>query len=188
MHRVRLRRGVELAELRLLTSHRRRRNRARDGGGDGSLAGIDRPALNRLLDFMGHAFGGGTDAASPLRRALATLEPGAGGDDAAYAGADIILVSDGELPSPPVDAPTMARLEAARRRSGVEVHGLLIGEARPTPLDEICDEVHTFLCEWDPLRLMRLQTEEGHQGGGGRGGAPAERRPPPRARAGDVRW
>ena len=150
----------ELAELRLLTSRRRRRNRARDGGGDGSLAGIDRPALNRLLDFMGHAFGGGTDVASPLRRALATLEPGAGGDDAAYAGADIILVSDGELPSPPVDAPTMARLEAARRRSGVEVHGLLIGEARPTPLDEICDEVHTFLCEWDPLRLMRLQTEE----------------------------
>ena len=54
---------------------------------------------------------------APLRRALATLEPGAGGDDAAYAGADIILVSDGELPSPPVDAPTMARLEAARRRS-----------------------------------------------------------------------
>ena len=150
----------ELAELRLLTSRRRRRNRARDSASDGSLAGIDRPALNRLLDFMGHAFGGGTDVASPLRRALATLEPGAGGDDAAYAGADIILVSDGELPSPPVDAPTLARFAAARGRSGVEVPGLLIGEARPTPLDEICDEVHTFLCEWDPLRLMRLQTEE----------------------------
>ena len=111
----------ELAELRLLTSRRRRRSRAASGGGDGSLAGIDRPALNRLLDFMGHAFGGGTDVASPLRRALATLEPGAGGDDAAYAGADIILVSDGELPSPPVDAPTMARLEAARRRDALRL-------------------------------------------------------------------
>ena len=161
VHRVRLRGGVgsrgAAAARRAAAAADDLRPRRRS---DGSLAGIDRPALNRLLDFMGHAFGGGTDVASPLRRALATLEPGAGGDVAAYAGADIILVSDGELPSPPVDAPTMARLEAARRRSGVEVHGLLIGEARPTPLDEICDEVHTFLCEWDPLRLMRLQTEE----------------------------
>ena len=38
------------------------------------------------------------------------------------------------------------------RVAGFEVHGLLIGADRSTPLDALCDEVHTFLGHWDPLQ------------------------------------
>jgi hypothetical protein len=38
-----------------------------------------------------------------------------------YSGADILLVSDGELPDPPLDAPTHARLRRLQREQGFEV-------------------------------------------------------------------
>ena len=52
-----------------------------------------------------------------------------------YSGADLLLISDGELPNPPLDAPTHARLRRLQESHGLEVHGLLVGEPRPTPLD-----------------------------------------------------
>jgi hypothetical protein len=41
--------------------------------------------------------------------------------DVVYAGADVLLVSDGELPDPPLDEPTFARLNALRASQGLEV-------------------------------------------------------------------
>ena len=63
--------------------------------------------LDGLLDFLERGFGGGTDVISPLRRAVALLR-----GRPAFADADVLLMSDGELMDPPVDAATAAcRLE-----------------------------------------------------------------------------
>ena len=95
----------DLAELRLTPPpHRRRRRpagraRRKRGGGGGRWAGaMDRRCLRRLLDFLACSFGGGTDVAGPLRRALDVLEEPRDAAEAAYSGADLLLVSDGELP------------------------------------------------------------------------------------------
>ena len=72
----------------------------------------------------------------------------------------MLLVSDGELPDPPLDASTFARLRALRATQGFEVHGLLVGPPRPTPLDAMCDEVHTCLAAFDPLAIMREQAAQ----------------------------
>ena len=96
--------------------------------------------MERLLDFLACSFGGGTDVAGPLRRALDVLERPAD-DEVVYSGADVLLVSDGELPDPPLDAATHARLRALQSEHGFEVRGLLVGKPRVTPLDQICDEV-----------------------------------------------
>ena len=145
----------DLAELRLAPPrrsraarrHRRSRGSGREGGGIS-----DRAGLTRLLDFLGCSFGGGTDVAGPLRRALDVLERPAE-DDVIYSGADLLLVSDGELPSPPLDDATFARLRALQRTQGFMVHGLIVGKPRATPLDEMCDVVHTCLSKFDPCVL-----------------------------------
>ena len=91
----------DLAELRLAPPPSSRGTRAnsptsrRQAG-----AALDRTTLMRLLDFLSYSFGGGTDVAGPLRRALAILEPRAvPGADAIFAGADVLLVSDGVGPA-----------------------------------------------------------------------------------------
>ena len=118
----------------------------------------DREGLTKLLDFLACSFGGGTDVAAPLRRAMDVLEaPQA--SDVVYAGADVLLVSDGELPNPPLDAATHARLRTLQRSQGVEVHGLLVGAPRVTPLDQMCDEVHMCLSKFDPLLIMRQASD-----------------------------
>ena len=129
----------DLAELRLTPPpHRRRRRpagrarrtrgggvgRAKGGGGAGGgrwAGAMDRRCLRRLLDFLACSFGGGTDVAGPLRRALDVLEEPRDAAEAAYSGADLLLVSDGELPEPPLDAPTHARLRRLQATSGLRV-------------------------------------------------------------------
>ncbi|KAH8055595.1 hypothetical protein JL722_7932 [Aureococcus anophagefferens] len=75
-------------------------------------------AARRRLDFLERGFGGGTDVISPLRRAVALLRA-----RPAFADADVLLVSDGELMDPPVDAATAADLDALRRSRGLRVAG-----------------------------------------------------------------
>lgn len=38
-----------------------------------------------------------------------------------------------------------AKLQQLREASGVQIHGILIGEDRATPLDSLCDEVRPRL-------------------------------------------
>ena len=78
--------------------------------------------------------------------------------EAAYSGADLLLVSDGELPDPPLDEATHARLRRLQAASGLRVCGLLVGEPRLTPLDAMCDDVSGCLARFDPLALMREAT------------------------------
>ena len=112
----------DLAELRLTPAARRGASRRRRDAGSGGAGGsMDRRSLTRLLDFLACGFGGGTDVASPLRRALDVLER-PDGADVVYSGADLLLVSDGELPDPPLDPPTAERLRRLRSRQGFEAH------------------------------------------------------------------
>jgi len=161
----------DLAELRLTPPPHRRRRRpagrarrarggAKGGGGGGArwAGATDRRCLRRLLDFLACSFGGGTDVAGPLRRALDVLEDPQDEEDEAYSGADLLLVTDGELPDPPLDEATHARLRRLQATTGLRVCGLLIGEPRPTPLDAMCDEVSGCLARFDPLALMREAT------------------------------
>jgi len=122
------------------------------------LASIDvvgdlrtKEALDRLLAFLECQFGGGSDVATPLRRALALLEPEAAAkrmqsprlsaDEEAVAAesepeaaiwldADILLVTDGELMDPPVDEATFAALDRLRLNRRLRVCGVLVCGAR----------------------------------------------------------
>ena len=182
----------DLAELRLSPSLRRPsagapRRRGRRASGGGGCPPIDRRTLERLLAFLAHGFGGGTDVAGPLRRALALLDAPRTAGELQFSGADVLLVSDGELPSPPVDEETFARLHVMRESKGLQVHGLLVGEPRSTPLDELCDEVHGFLAEWDPLLVMQRATAAREEQQAEGGGAPAVAAPAPVAAARSLR-
>eukprot|EP00667_Euglena_gracilis_P001010 EG_transcript_1011 len=136
----------------------------------------DRPGLAALLAFLAHSFRGGTDVAAPLRQALAYL------GTEQWAESDVLLVSDGELPVPPLDEDLMAALQAMRQDRGLQVHGLMVRPGASRAMDMICDHVHTFLAEFDPL--ASFPTRRG--GGPARGlrAAPAlgaALRPPTRA-------
>ena len=128
----------DLAELRLTPASRKRSRRRRGAASaaSGCGGGVNRSSLTRLLDFLACSFGGGTDVAGPLRRALDVLER-PDESDLPFAGADLLLVSDGELPSPPLDDATFSRLRALQRSQGFEVHGLLVGQPRPVSTTEV---------------------------------------------------
>jgi len=97
-----------------------------------------------LLSFLRCSFGGGTDADAPLEAALERLE------EAEWAAADVLVVTDGELPPPSADVG--ARLARAKEDLGLQVHGLLVGSSggrsRDEPISEgvaaICSRVHVF--------------------------------------------
>lgn len=93
----------DLATLRLVPS-RTASHGAKLPSRQRSSCALQRNSLRRLLDFLSHSFGGGTDVAAPLRRVLELLAPDGG--EVELAGADVLVVSDGELPDPPVDAST----------------------------------------------------------------------------------
>jgi MoxR-like ATPase len=74
---------------------------------------------------------------------------------------DIILVSDGEIPNPPVSNVMMAKLESLRQQTGMEIHGLLVGKKESAALSSLCDSVHDFLVDYElinHLNLARLQS------------------------------
>jgi len=107
-------------------------------GGAGELLEQDlaltTDGLNHLLDLMGQGFDGGTDVQTPLERAIALADA-----DPAYAQADILIVSDGEFGVTPA---TLGMLRACQARSGLRVHGILIGDRETIGLLEVSDHIH----------------------------------------------
>ena len=107
--------------------------------------------LEDMLNFLSGSFHGGTDVDEPLKRCLARLR------DAAWRDADILLVTDGEIPPP--DAGLLAALEEGRRDMGLKVHGLLVGDAGSDAVASLCTHVTTFK-SWDavkePARSVRF--------------------------------
>lgn len=109
-------------------------------------AGVITPdvkGINRLLDFLSHSFGGGTDVTGALKYAMEAL------DSNIMLAADILMISDGEIPDPPVSNKIMETLDYLKLRKGVEVHGLLVGKGESKPLSRLCTEIHNFLVDYD---------------------------------------
>ncbi|MEN9627095.1 MAG: hypothetical protein RJA10_321, partial [Pseudomonadota bacterium] len=113
-------------------------------GGPGELierelaAGGGRAALAAVLDLMGQAFDGGTDVQTPIERAIDTIQ------QAAWQGADLLIVSDGEFGC--VRA-TIDRLDHARAEQGLFVQGVLVGDRETLGLLEVCDAIH-WVRDW----------------------------------------
>ena len=105
----------------------------------------DASGVRRLLDFLAHSFEGGTDVTGALKHAMTTL------GEESMAGADVLLVTDGELPNPPVSEKVMDSLHRLQQNSGLQVHGLLVGKPESQSLEKICTHTHNFLLQYDSL-------------------------------------
>ena len=95
--------------------------------------------IGRLLRFLAHTFGGGTDigALSLVTERLKQHD---------WKKADVILVSDGEWAAPAA----IVQAVAAARAQGTCFHGVQIGARGRTGMHTICDPVHEF-SEWQAL-------------------------------------
>jgi uncharacterized protein with von Willebrand factor type A (vWA) domain len=133
--------AVALAAFR--TAHRERRacKLVAFGGPNEVLErdlSLDAEGLATLLDLMGQSFDGGTDVQVPIERALAAVH------EARWAGADLLIVSDGEFGCVPA---TLASLDQAREQLGLRVQGVLVGDRETLGLMETCDEIH-WVRDW----------------------------------------
>ncbi|HMM86034.1 VWA domain-containing protein [Azohydromonas sp.] len=109
-------------------------------GGPGEIVERDlddgAAGLHALADLLGQGFDGGTDVQGPIERAVETVHAAAGA--ARWAGADLLIVSDGEFGC---TAATLERLDAARDALGLRVQGILIGDRETMGLLEVCDDI-----------------------------------------------
>lgn len=62
--------------------------------------------------------------------------------------ADILLVTDGEIPDPPVPLEVMASIDRLKTLKGVKLHGLLVGKSESKPLSRLCTHIHDFLSRY----------------------------------------
>lgn len=111
-------------------------------GGPGELLERDlhrgADGLDALLELMGQGFDGGTDVQTPIERAIASVH------EARWSSADLLIVSDGEFGCVPE---TLERLDEARRRHGLRVQGVLVGDRETMGLLEVCDDIF-WIRDW----------------------------------------
>ena len=107
---------------------------------DSGAITCDADGVRTMLDFLSYSFGGGSDVTGALKYAMETLD---------MTSSDLLLVTDGELPNPPVSTTCLSQLETLRHQTGMEVHGLLIGKRESPALDLLCTEVHHFLVDYE---------------------------------------
>ncbi|KAI3428338.1 hypothetical protein D9Q98_006718 [Chlorella vulgaris] len=98
--------------------------------------GSDAASFNNLLTFLTCSFGGGTDVDAPLALSLERLKKDQ------WAMADILMVTDGEIPSPSKEI--LSLLATAHDQLGLEVHGLLVGRSVTPPMEALCHHLHVF--------------------------------------------
>ncbi|VEU42756.1 unnamed protein product [Pseudo-nitzschia multistriata] len=112
--------------------------------------------IKRLLAFLSHSFGGGTDVTGALKFAIEALESddnelsnnGTRTENFCMEAADILLVTDGEIPDPPVPLEVMESIDRLKTLKGIELHGLLIGKSESKPLSRVCTHTHDFLSKY----------------------------------------
>ena len=107
-------------------------------GGPDELIERDLGDLNATLELMAQAFDGGTDVQTPIERAIECVH------QAAWQGADLLIVSDGEFGC--VRA-TLDKLDRARNELGLHVQGVLVGDRETMGLLEVCDAIH-WVRDW----------------------------------------
>jgi hypothetical protein len=82
-------------------------------------------------------FRGGTDVTGTLVHAMDVLK-----ND--LTSSDLLLVTDGKLPNPPVSNAVLAKL----------FHGLLVGKQESESLNMLCNQVHNFLGSYDAISAV----------------------------------
>ena len=107
-------------------------------GGPDELIERDLGDLTATLELMAQAFDGGTDVQTPIERAIDCVH------QAAWQGADLLIVSDGEFGC--VRA-TLDKLDRARDELGLHVQGVLVGDRETMGLLEVCDDIH-WVRDW----------------------------------------
>jgi len=95
--------------------------------------GLDRHGIERVTEFLGQAFRGGTDICGPLEKVIAKLE------DARWQLADLLIATDGEFGATPELA---ERLAAVKRELGLRVQGVLLADRETVGLLEIADGIY----------------------------------------------
>ena len=103
--------------------------------------------IESLCAFLCMSFHGGTDVSGPISAATKKLEA------AKWKRADIIMVSDGEFGVP---SQTSEILEAAKKKYGLRVHGLLVsnscyGSSGVGSMSRLCEPLHLFR-DWVEVR------------------------------------
>ena len=130
------------------------------------LSGVDN--LDKILEFCSNSFvGGGTDVTGALKHAMKILHPTMNLDhdddvntdqddhqilSSRLASADILMITDGEIPNPPVSDEIMRDLTKLQQKTGMQIHGLLIGnkDVSREPLESLCTvPPHDFLLTYD---------------------------------------
>lgn len=86
----------------------------------------------RLTQFLGQAFGGGTDICGPIERCLAAVAT------ARWQQADLLLATDGAFGATPALA---RRLAEVKQATGLRVQGVLVGDRETIGLLELADAV-----------------------------------------------
>jgi uncharacterized protein with von Willebrand factor type A (vWA) domain len=99
---------------------------------------VDCEGIERLTEFMGQTFRGGTDIAGPLERALDKLK------EHNWQLADLLIASDGEFGATPAVA---AEIRRAKAESGLRIQGVLIGDRETIGFLEIADDIH-WVRDW----------------------------------------
>lgn len=94
---------------------------------------VDSAGIERLARFFGQAFHGGTDICGPLEKAIDKLE------DQRWQSADLLIASDGEFGA---TRETVARLDAVKRKLGLRVQGVLIGDRESVGFLEVADAIY----------------------------------------------
>lgn len=111
-------------------------------GGPGELLehtlDLDADGLERLLGFIGQSFGGGTDIAEAIERAVRCLA------EHGWCRADLVIASDGEFG---VTREVAELLRRVRAEQGLRVQGILIGDRETIGLLEVCDDIF-WLRDW----------------------------------------
>ena len=94
---------------------------------------VDSDGIDRVTRFLGQAFHGGTDICAPLEQAMAKLE------HQRWQLADLLIASDGEFGATPE---TVAHLDSIKRKFGLRVQGVLIGDRESVGFLEIADNIY----------------------------------------------
>jgi uncharacterized protein with von Willebrand factor type A (vWA) domain len=99
---------------------------------------LDATGLAALLGLIAQSFDGGTDVQAPIERAIAWVR------EARWAGADLLIASDGEFGCTPQ---ALAALDAAQQQQGLRVHALLLGDRETLGLMQVADQIH-WVRDW----------------------------------------
>jgi uncharacterized protein with von Willebrand factor type A (vWA) domain len=93
---------------------------------------VDGEGIAHLTDFLAQSFHGGTDICGPLERVLEKIE------HERWQLADLLIASDGEFGA---TSELAARLDEAKRKLGLRVQGVLIGDRETIGFLEVADHI-----------------------------------------------